>query len=64
MEMTMADPKPGKDSAKRRRKDAERLFGSPDREEVAEANEALKEQQTQQRRDGDPVRDVNVRKPI
>jgi len=63
----MADPKtnmPAKDDAKRRLKDAERLFGSPDRDEVTEANADLKKRRETSQKTGDPVRDVNVRKPI
>jgi hypothetical protein len=63
----MADPKtntPPKDSAKRRVEDAERLYGSPDRDEVTEANTDFKNKRRKTPKAGDTVRDVNVRKPI
>ena len=55
-----------KDSAKRRLAEAERIYDAPDREEILEANEDLKNEQEPKTpvEHGDVVVDVNVRKPI
>ena len=54
-----------KESPQERVREAERIYDSPDLEEIESAQESIeRERQRGEKAPGDPVVDINVRKPV